>query len=308
MYDFIAIDFETANNNLTSACSVGLAMVKEHQIIKTEEYLIKPPTMNFNKSNVVINGITPDLVENAPSFCGVWEKINPYFQGQEIIVAHNAHFDMSVLMNCLEHYNLEIPDFIYLCSIQLSNGVCDHIGNSLRDRTEYLGITLKNHHNSLNDAIACAQIVIECMRLANIDNLEKYCFYCNIPRRNLSDLYPQRSFIRDRYKYQRILISEISASSEVFDENHILYGKNIVITGELETMERKEAMQVIADLGGVNKSGVSSKTDFLIVGKQDKKVVGEDGMSQKEEKAYEFISKGHDIKVIGEEEFLQIIS
>lgn len=39
-----------------------------------------------------------------------------------------------------------------------------------------------------------------------------------------------------------------------------------MFTGELQTLERKEAMQKVVDLGGILKSGVSSKTDYLVVG------------------------------------------
>lgn len=67
-------------------------------------------------------------------------------------------------------------------------------------------------------------------------------------------------------------------------------------------------MQRILDAGGHIKSGVSSKTHFLIVGIQDRKLVGEDGLSTKEEKAYELIKKGIDIKIIREDAFLKLLN
>lgn len=48
-YDFIAIDFETANNNNDSACSLGIACVNNNQIVKEKYYLIQPPDMKFDK-------------------------------------------------------------------------------------------------------------------------------------------------------------------------------------------------------------------------------------------------------------------
>jgi len=45
----------------------------------------------------------------------------------------------------------------------------------------------------------------------------------------------------------------------------------------------------------------------LVVGVQDKSLVGDDGLSTKEEKAYKLIEKGYDIKIINEKEFLKLL-
>jgi DNA polymerase III subunit epsilon len=67
-------------------------------------------------------------------------------------------------------------------------------------------------------------------------------------------------------------------------------------------------MQKVIDLGGFVKSAVNRKTDFLVVGKQAKTVVGEEGLSSKENKAYELIEQGMKIKIIGEEELKKLFS
>jgi DNA polymerase-3 subunit epsilon len=63
----------------------------------------------------------------------------------------------------------------------------------------------------------------------------------------------------------------------------------------------------VVDLGGIVKSGVSGKTDYLVVGIQDKSLVGDDGLSTKEVKAYELIEKGKKIKIINESEFISLL-
>src|SRR5690606_31191463 len=119
----------------------------------------------------------------------------------------------------------------------------------------------------------------------------------------------QSSFRKNTWSsFNRVSISEITPTSNKYDETHVFYGKNIVFTGELKSLERKDAMQKVVDLGGILKSSVSRKTDYLIVGEQDKSIVGDDGLSSKEEKAYELIEKGFNIKILNEEEFLKIIS
>jgi len=72
-------------------------------------------------------------------------------------------------------------------------------------------------------------------------------------------------------------------------------------------MVRNEAQQLIADIGGINGKGVTKSTDFLVVGQQDYRVVGEDGMSNKQEKAIKYIDLGSEIEILSENEFTRNI-
>lgn len=47
MLDFAAIDFETANSERWSACSVGLIVVCGGQVAESTEFLIKPVGPNW---------------------------------------------------------------------------------------------------------------------------------------------------------------------------------------------------------------------------------------------------------------------
>lgn len=58
MYDFVTINFETANNNLNSACLLGIVAVKDLEIVEREYYLIKPSSYNSSNNNIAIHGIT----------------------------------------------------------------------------------------------------------------------------------------------------------------------------------------------------------------------------------------------------------
>lgn len=99
---------------------------------------------------------------------------------------------------------------------------------------------------------------------------------------------------------------EIKPTVGVINENGALYGKNIVFTGDL-SIDRNEAKQIAVNAGAIIKSGVSRKTDYLVVGVQDKAIVGEDGLSSKEEKAYELNEAGAaNIVFLNEEQFLEL--
>ena len=70
-------------------------------------------------------------------------------------------------------------------------------------------------------------------------------------------------------------------------------------------MVRAEAQQTIADIGGIIGGNVTKDTDFLIVGLQDYRVVGDDGMSSKQEKAIKLIEKGSTLEIISEDDFIK---
>lgn len=308
-FDFVAVDFETANSNNSSACSMGIVCVENKQITDTKYYLIQPPTMEFSENNIRIHGILPNMVKDKPKFPEIWKEIKCLFENN-IIIAHNAQFDMSVLKSLQIEYNLDIPDFKYLCSIPISTEICSGLGsNSLKKRAEHLGIDMGKHHNALDDANTCAHLVIETIKRKEKESFNSFLSACSyLPIRQFSKLNYQ-SYLggNTRNKFQSVRISDIEPTVDVLNYSHLLYGKNIVFTGLLESLHRKEAMQKVVNLGGILKSTVSTKTDYLIVGKQNKKVVGEDGLSNKERKAYELKIKGYDIQIIEENEFLAIL-
>lgn len=305
--DFIAIDFETANNNNNSACSMGLVVVKNLEVIESKHFLIQPPVMSFNDINMKIHGIMARDVKDKPKFPEIWNEIKHYFVNN-IIIAHNAQFDMSVLKSLQLEYNLNIPDFVYMDSMTISTKACGgEIKKTLDARAKALGVELKNHHNALDDTIACANIVIETVKRCKKKSFQSFInVYSSLNKKQFSELKHQQYFRKGR-TFNRVKISEIKTCSTA-DCNSPFYGKNIVFTGELSKYGRKEAMQLVADLGGIVKSGVSSKTDYLIVGVQDESIVGDDGLSRKEEKAYELIENGQDIQILDENEYVRLTS
>lgn len=66
-------------------------------------------------------------------------------------------------------------------------------------------------------------------------------------------------------------------------------------------------MQAVVDRGAILRSSVSKRTDFLIQGKQDLSLVGSDGMSSKERKAYALIKDGAKLKILNEDDFLEML-
>lgn len=158
--DFAAIDFETANSNVSSACSLGIAVVENNLITLTKEWYFKPVPFRFDYFNTLIHGITARDVEHCPGFDGVWDEILEVIGGKTL-VAHYAPFDMSVLGALTNTYALRTPGFDYFCSCELSRKVWRNLQNHKLDTVcEHLNIQL-DHHNAASDAAGSAQIVLK---------------------------------------------------------------------------------------------------------------------------------------------------
>jgi len=164
--DFIAIDFETANSGIASACSLGIAVVRGGEIVETREWLIKPQPLYFSVFNTSIHGMSEADVADCPAFNELWPDIEPYLAGQ-LVAAHNAPFDMAVLRALINKYDLSAPAFDCLCSCRLSRWVWPGMENHrLNTVCGHLGVEL-NHHNATSDALGCANIVLSAFEHAS---------------------------------------------------------------------------------------------------------------------------------------------
>ncbi|MGV3539959.1 MAG: 3'-5' exonuclease [Rufibacter sp.] len=171
--DFVTLDFETATPERDSPCEIGLTFVKNGQITKTQAWLIKPKSYPyFNGFNIAIHGIKPQDVKNSPTFEQVWQEIQPLLQHQ-LVIAHNASFDMSVLRATLTTYQLPFPEFRYACSVQFSKQVWTGLPYyDLKSLCNRHGIQFK-HHRAAADSYACAELTLRALAHKNCSVLEE---------------------------------------------------------------------------------------------------------------------------------------
>ena len=85
-----------------------------------------------------------------------------------------------------------------------------------------------------------------------------------------------------------------------------MYQKNVSITGTLSRLTKNEAKKLVAGIGGIPQDTVTRETNFLVVGVQDIRVVGDDGLSKKQERAIKYKQQGIDIEFMTEEEFMEL--
>ena len=303
------IDFEIANSNYNSACSVGIVVIDGLKIIDEEYFLIRPPGLVVDEEMSKIHGLTKRDLIVAFTFDVIWLKIQKYFTGEYIIAAHNAYFDLNVLKNLLFHYDETISDFLYFDTIQYTAPLCKGVGTSLNDRAQHFGVKLNNAHHALEDARATAELIIKATESSINKSVEHYLLRYQIPVKEFKDLTMTTTFFKRKNKknFSKFKLSDLKPETNNFNEDHPLFNQNVVLTGDLQNFTRQEASQAILNVGGILKSAVSSKTNYLVVGKQDLSAVGSKGVSSKEIKAAELIKSGKPIKIISEDDFIDLL-
>lgn len=158
--NFVAMDFETASGKRYSACSLALTIVRNNEVADEFYTLINPQTPFFWR-NVEIHGIHERDVKDAPTFPEVWPHIQSFFTDNQLVVAHNATFDNSVLKNTLAHHGIQTPGYLTLDTLKTSRQFYPTLPNhKLNTLCDSLGIPLEHHHNALDDALACANILL----------------------------------------------------------------------------------------------------------------------------------------------------
>lgn len=160
MKDFAAIDFETANNERTSICSVGLVIVRNGEIADRFYSLIRPEPNYYTYWCTRVHGLTCKDTDEAPIFPMVWQRIESLIEGLPL-VAHNKAFDEGCLKAVFRCYGMDYPDYDFRCTLVQSRRVWPGGRHNLDVIAERCGYRLANHHHALADAEACAAIALQ---------------------------------------------------------------------------------------------------------------------------------------------------
>ena len=158
--DFAAIDFEAANAAFTSACSMGLVIVHNGEITERFYGLMKPVPNHYDWYNSKVHGLKKSDTENAPAFPYLWNQVKDKVEGLPF-VAHGMLFDQHVLRALHELYKIPYPNYKFYCThVGSETYVPDLENHKLQTVAKHFGYEMKNHHNALDDAEACAVIAM----------------------------------------------------------------------------------------------------------------------------------------------------
>lgn len=282
-FSFVAVDFETANSHPGSICAVGVVGVRDAKVTDRWSTLVNPED-EFNEINVGIHGITPDQVARAPTFEVVHGALLEWLDGG-IMVAHGA-FDRAALNSAIAVYSMAAIEVDFVNSqtvVRRTWPNWSRKGYGLAAMSEALGIPL-NHHDPLSDAEAAAEIMISAWK---------------------------ESDFRFDERIQGWSTGELGRGSPTDNctgegnPDGIFAGEVVVFTGAAGP-SRKELSEAANELGMTIKASVTKDTTMLVSGEVTSPLV-KGGRSSKQKKAEQLIAQGHDIHIMGPDEFLKMI-
>lgn len=161
MKDFAAIDFETANQERTSVCSVGVVIVRGGEVTGSFYSLIQPEPNYYTYWCSRVHGLSRRDTDSAPVFPAVWAQIVPLI-GELPLVAHNKRFDESCLKAVFRCYQMDYPDYEFYDTLAAARRAFPEAENhQLHTVAALCGYRMEHHHHALADAEACAWIARE---------------------------------------------------------------------------------------------------------------------------------------------------
>ncbi|MCX6796146.1 MAG: helix-hairpin-helix domain-containing protein, partial [Candidatus Falkowbacteria bacterium] len=222
------------------------------------------------KGAIDIDGLGPKIIEQLVKQ-GLVSDLSDFYTLTEGDLQPLERFAEKSAKNLIESINgrkeIELAKFIYGLGIR-------HIG-------EETAIVLANYFGSL-----------EKIKQASLEELDHLPDFGGIMAKSVYEWFQDKQNLNLLKKLEKngIKIKEIKRVKK----DLIFSGKNVVLTGGLNSLTRDEAKAKIRELGGSVSSAVSKKTDLVIA--------GSDPGSKFDQ------AKKLGVKIINEKEFLQLIS
>ncbi|MBR3476566.1 MAG: ribonuclease H-like domain-containing protein [Candidatus Methanomethylophilaceae archaeon] len=296
---YCVVDIETTglSTNWDNIIEIGAIRYEKNEEVRSFQTLVKPPMRHDGKYVddfiVLLTGITNSMLEDAP---GIGESLLAFddFIGDSVIIGYNVSFDINFLYDAFIK-NLRKPlSNNYIDLLRFSRKLYPNMPHhTLSDMVYRFGYKNENAHRALSDVKATKH----CYERMKVEALNQF---------GTEEAFAD-SFKRKYTRYDHFKASEIQGDPDKNDPTCLLYNRYCVFTGRLERLSRKEAMQIVANLGGFNEDRVSKKTNYLILGNNDYCSTIKDGKSSKQKTAEKYKLNGQDIEIIPETVFYDMI-
>ena len=170
-----SIDFETANSSRLSICAAGLAVFEDGILMEAPYWLVRPPKGHgtFWEGFIECHGLTHLDVLDAPEFPGIAPQLLARLTRADIVIAHNASFDIGHLRATLDHFGLPRPEFEYVCTCNLARRVWPDLpSHSLDTLAAHIGHKF-HHHHAQADAEAAGRVLLAMMKYMSAKTLSE---------------------------------------------------------------------------------------------------------------------------------------
>jgi DNA polymerase-3 subunit epsilon len=288
--DFVVIDVETANADLSSICQVGIASFCNGALADAWASLVNPEDY-FSSFNVSIHGIDEYLVRDAPT----WAEVFPLVASrlEEMIVVSHTPFDRVALERACNRSSLAECECTWLDSarvVRIAWPEFSRSGYGLSNLAAHFGIDYRAH-DALEDARCAGMLLLRAVAQTGISP-EQWLVRVGQPIHT------------DGFTHSQGRAFPASAKRDGNPEGK-LFGEVLVFTGSL-SIPREEAADAAAGAGCRVDDSVTKHTTMLVVGDQDLRRLAGHEKSSKHIKAEQLIAKGQHIRILGESDLRQI--
>jgi len=118
---------------------------------------------------IKIHHLTHLDVLDAPEFPAIAPEFLARLNRSDLVIAHNAAFDIEHLRETLDHFDLPRPEFDYVCTCQFARRVlpADLPNHQLSTLTAHIGHQFNHHHHAQADAEAAGRVLLAMMKQVN---------------------------------------------------------------------------------------------------------------------------------------------
>lgn len=284
---YVVMDIETTGLDPRFDEIIEIAGVKYDGNIETGRFqtLVKPEC-EIDDFITDLTGITNDMVQDAPAIDEVLPDFLA-FVGDYTVVGHNINFDVNFIYDNAEY--LKLPPFSndFVDTMRVSRRLYKNMENhKLSTLISYLGVGDTVEHRALSDCISTQQCLVKMREYAEqIGGIPKAA----------GEIFNKLS-------------KTITPETTEFNPDSPIYGMAFAFTGKLEKMTRKEAMQAVANAGGICCDGVTAATNYLVLGNNDYCKAIKGGKSSKQKKAEKMQLEGSEIAIISENVFCDMLN
>lgn len=306
LYDYVVLDIETTGlkKERDEIIQVSAVKFKQDQELDYLDTLIKPVHKQISPFIENLTGISNSDVDNAPEITEIIPKLYDFI-GDQPLIGHNVMFDLSFLKD----NGLNLPQLEFVDTLDIAQAAQSQLklpNTKLKTLKNYFGIDNRSH-NSLNDVKTTAVVY---QKLRDAGYLQKPSRPKFRQWKSKDYFYDQfdKSLSKNEINKKRALFGNQLIDKLVVPENKSkLKDQIFVFTGDLKQLPREQAQKIVEGEGGMVKKSVVLKTDYVVVGIENPAVVV-DGKSTKQRRAEELnATKGKNIQIINEEQFMNMI-
>jgi len=276
--EFVALDVETANPDLSSICQIAVVDFKDGAVTGSWQSLVDPQDY-FDPRNTGIHGISEAAVRGAPTIRALVSELQSRLAGA--LVASHTPFDRVAIFRALEKHRVPLIESKWLDTARVVRRAWPQFARSgygLANVAGYLGIVFR-HHVAEEDARVAGEILLRAIAETAV-GVEEWL-----------------------HRSTELVGGSIAREGS---EDGPLYGETIVFTGAL-AIPRREAASMAAAVGCAVSESVNRTTTILVVGDQDiGRLAGHD-KSSKHRKAEDLIQRGQEIRILMETDFRRLV-